>query len=81
MLHVVTGFENILINKIMKNKYRIVRDSYAWYECQIKYWWFPLVWLQLHNWARICNTHKTIANAEKFIENYKKNWKAIKYID
>lgn len=44
-----------------KNKYRIVRDSYAGYEAQYQPWWFPFVWIQCNG----VNTSFTIEQAEK----------------
>ena len=46
----------------MKNRYRIVTDAYAGYEVQVKYWWFPLLWIQ-DCWV---NTHNSVDNAEAF---------------
>lgn len=43
-------------------KYRIVRDTYSGYECQIWRFWFPF-WTELGHE----NTHKTIYDAEEYI--------------
>lgn len=58
----------------MKNRYRIVRDNYAGFECQIRYWWFPVVWCQIG-----INTNSSIEEAERFIWNCKN--KLVKYVD
>lgn len=59
----------------MKNKYRIVRDSYCGYECQIKYWYFPFIWFELY----FGNTSFSIERAKKIIENHSK--KVVLYIN
>ena len=45
-------------------RYRIVRDNYLGYECQIWRLWFPF-WIQMN----FTNTHPTIERAIAFIEN------------
>lgn len=45
-------------------KYRIVRDNFAGYECQVWRLWWPF-WCQMN----ITNTHRTIEQAKEFIEN------------
>lgn len=45
----------------MGNRYRIVRDSYAGYEVQVRRWWWPF-WTQ----AGYTNTHATIERAEQY---------------
>jgi hypothetical protein len=45
-------------------RYRIVRDCYLGYECQVWKLWFPF-WCQMN----FCNTHHTIERAIAFIEN------------
>ena len=45
-------------------RYRIVRDNYLGYECQIWRLWFPF-WCQMG----LTNTHHTIERAIAFIEN------------
>ena len=45
-------------------RYRIVRDNYLGYECQIWRLWFPF-WCQMN----FTNTHNTIERAIAFIEN------------
>lgn len=47
-----------------ENQYRIVRDSYAGYEVQIKRWWFP-VWMQ----PRV-NTHCSEKAAEEWARHH-----------
>lgn len=43
-------------------RYRIVKDNYAGYECQVSYLWIP-IWFQING----VNTHNSIAAAKKFI--------------
>ncbi len=50
----------------MKNKYRVVTDTYAGYEVQIKFWWFPFIWFECFNNTSICNTHCSLERAEDF---------------
>jgi len=45
-------------------RYRIVKDGYLGYECQIWRLWFPF-WCQMD----FCNTHRNIETAIAFIEN------------
>ena len=45
-------------------KYRIVRDNYSGYECQIWRIWWPF-WIQME-----INTHSTLERAEEYIEEY-----------
>lgn len=61
----------------MKNKYRIVEDSYAGYEAQIKRWWWPF-WVEIGD--PLTNTHLSIDRAEKFIEKHRKVGKVVKYL-
>lgn len=49
----------------MKNKYRVVRDSYLGYEAQVKYWWFPFIWFQMDR----VNTHSSFERAADYIRN------------
>lgn len=44
----------------MRNSYRIVRDRYSGYEAQVRYWWFPFVWLQCFG----VNTRGTVEASE-----------------
>ena len=46
-------------------KYRIVKDRYAGYECQVLYWWFPFFWFQMG----AINTHASIEKAKEYINN------------
>ena len=48
-------------------RYRIVKDDYLGYECQIWRLWFPF-WLQMN----FINTHHTLEKAIEFIENHRK---------
>ena len=50
-----------------KTKYRVVGDNYLGYECQIRYWWFP-IWVQLGG----VNTWSTLASAKRNIEHMSK---------
>lgn len=53
-------------------KYRIVRDGYCGYECQVWRLWFPF-WVQMN----FTNTHSTLEGAINYIENNKKVvWKS-----
>lgn len=65
----------------MKNRYRIVRDNYAGYEAQIKYWYFPIVWFQLHSRGDFCNTNLSVEKAEALINKHRNCKKVVKYID
>ena len=50
--------------KIMKlRKYRIVRDNFCGYECQVWRLWFPF-WVQMN----LVNTHISLASAINYIE-------------
>jgi hypothetical protein len=44
-------------------QYRIVRDTYAGYEVQVRRWWFPF-WVQLG----FSNTHTSVERAEAWSE-------------
>lgn len=48
-----------------KPKYRIVADSFAGYEVQIKQWWSPF-WFQIG-----INTFTSVEKAQNFIERHK----------
>ena len=54
-------------------KYRIVRDRYLGYECQVWRLWFPF-WVQMD----FTNTHSTIENAKEFImiKNGQEVWRS-----
>lgn len=54
-------------------EYRIVRDHYAGYEVQMRWWWFPL-WVQ----AGFSNTHSTVEKAERWAEAHAKG--TVKYL-
>jgi hypothetical protein len=47
----------------MMTQYRIVRDTYAGYEVQVRRWWFPL-WVPLG----FSNTHTSIERAEAWMK-------------
>mgnify|MGYP006268287747 FL=1 len=53
----------------MKNRfekrYRIVRDHFNGYECQVKHWWLP-IWFELNG----TNSHRTVELARAFIDTY-----------
>lgn len=51
---------------MFQNKYRIVIDSYAGYEAQVKRWWFP-VWMQIDG----INTSSTLDKAKEWINCHK----------
>ena len=48
-------------------KYRIVRDLYAGYECQVWYVYWPF-WVQMN----FSNTHRSIEEAKQYIKNHEK---------
>lgn len=52
----------------MKNKYRIVSDEYLGYEAQVRFWWFPFFWFQMHERGFIVNSFPSIEEAESFIK-------------
>ncbi len=58
------------------NKYRIVIDKFNGYEAQIKYWWFPFIYWQCNKYGSI-NTHNSIEDALKFIENHRNKTKIV----
>lgn len=64
----------------MKNKYRIVRDRFAGYEAQVKFWWFPVVWFEMHNSPNLTNTHRSVEAARDFIERKRKK-KFVEYVE
>jgi hypothetical protein len=54
---------------MFKTRYRIVTDSYAGYEAQVRYWWFPF-WVQLTDTFHRTNTHSYVADAEALIQKH-----------
>lgn len=48
----------------MKNRYRIVSDRYLGYEVQVKYWFFPIMWIQING----TNTSATLDRAKEKME-------------
>jgi hypothetical protein len=52
---------------MFKTKYRVVRDAFAGYEVQFKYWWSPF-WLQVG----FSNSHSSLKEAKEFIKKSKK---------
>ena len=48
-----------------KKRYRIVRDNFGGYECQVKHWWLPF-WFELNG----TNSHRTVELARAFIDTY-----------
>lgn len=50
----------------MKNRYRIVPDTFAGFEVQIKRWWFP-VWLEVGT-----NTFQTVEIATAWIRSHQR---------
>lgn len=63
---------------MFKNKSHIVKDCYCGYEAQVKFWWFPLYYFQMHN-NDIINTWFSLEQAENFIKN--KSNKVVKKVD
>lgn len=59
----------------LKNKYRIVRDKYSGYEAQVKYWFFPFIWLQVG----FSNTSRSVEGARLIIEHHK--IPVVEYVD
>ena len=51
---------------LFRTRYRIVRDFYAGYEVQWRYWWMPF-YVQ----AGYTNTHFTIESARKYLDRIK----------
>lgn len=64
-----------------RNKYRIITDNFLGYQVDIKYWWLPLFWIECHDSFSICNTHRTIEDAMKFIEKHKYSRRKVVYQD
>lgn len=54
------------LKNFFKPQYRIVRDDWAGYECQIKRWWWPF-WSQMD----FTNTHLTLGEALAYIDKHK----------
>jgi hypothetical protein len=50
---------------MFKKRYRIVRDTYAGYEVQVKRWWWP--WWTCHGF----NTHLSLESAKRYAEQLK----------
>lgn len=60
------------MRKIKFVKYRIVTDQWNGFEAQIWRLWFPFWWQM--GWT---NTHASLEDAQKFIENYRKEvWRS-----
>ena len=53
----------------MRNRYRIVTDRYLGFEVQVKFWFFPLCWLQCTSNNGITNTSCKLATAEALMES------------
>lgn len=51
---------------MLKNKYRVVTDTYLGYEAQVKFWWFPIKWWMISRSGRGVgiNTNRTLEDAE-----------------
>lgn len=62
---------------MFKNRYRIITDNYSGFEAQVKYWFFPIMWLQI-GVQGFSNTSTTIKQAEAVIRGHKQV--VIKYI-
>ena len=56
---------------IKLKKYRIVRDNYNGYECQVWRLWLPF-WFQM-GWT---NTHPTLEKAKEYINNRGEVWRS-----
>lgn len=57
----------------MKNKYRIIKDSYNGYEAQVKHWWFPF-WVQIWR-VGFVNSCSSVEEAEKLCRGHaSKTW-------
>jgi len=52
-------------------KYRIIKDSFAGYECQVKYPYWPF-WIQMD----ITNTHSSLESAKQYIKNNRVVWES-----
>ena len=63
------------VDVAFKTRYRIVADNYDGYEAQVKYWFFPLLWLEVG----LSNTSSSIEGAERVIDIHKN--KVVKYVD
>lgn len=66
---------------MFKNRYRVVSKSNRHWEAQVMFWWFPLVWWQMHQYPLIGNLFFTEKDAENFIRekvNFKSSVKEIK---
>lgn len=60
----------------MAREYRIVKDRYAGYEAQFRYWWLPIWW----QCGPLCNTHATIDRAEAFAIAHSKAKSVVKLL-
>lgn len=54
-----------LFRNIFKPRYRIVVDSFAGYEVQIKRWYIPI-----YSQLQFSNTHRTIEEATEFAKKH-----------
>lgn len=52
-----------------KHRYRIVTDKYSGFEAQVKFWWFPFLWFQMHEPEFVSNTWLNVEDAEEYIRN------------
>lgn len=59
---------------MLKKKYRIVRDKYAGYEVQFRFWWLPFIWFEAYG----CNTHFTLESAEALARRHQTERKVVK---
>ena len=70
---------------MFKNKYRIIRDDYKGFEAQVKYWFFPFVWVEIGDKGWSSNTSCHLSEAEEVVKRHKlgkcKDDQVIKYID
>ena len=58
------------MSNLFKKRYRIVTDSYAGYEVQYKYPWWPF-WIQAPSRGHATNTHITLERAKVFLAEFK----------
>jgi hypothetical protein len=54
--------------KSFKRRYRIVKDNYLGYEVQSRMWLLPF-WFECNSGTYTTNTHSSIEEAKKFIQN------------
>ena len=55
--------------KKLENKYRVVEDDFSGYEAQVKFWWIPIFWFEMHEPGFMTNTWRTLDEAKYFINS------------